>query len=224
MDGTEHRVLFREVLMFFPERGLLMKMKWLKHLAPYTLAITHFGMFWLYLGLLLAVTFEVTGRDLAMNFVPAIGNMPPAYVLANALWIWGAVILVLPPLVDGIMILVVLELFLIISGALSYWQPEHFWYKIGCRIILAVIVFAIVKLGGLLKSKDDKILLCGIEALGFGYALNSMLMLTMGSGFLAVSNWIKYKKTGLPILKPWTILNVAYFITGIIILVCQYAK
>lgn len=222
MNGTEHRVLFIVVLMFFPERGLPMKS--LKSLAPYTLAITHFGMAWLYLGLLIALIFEFSGQDLALNIVSAVGTMPPAYVLANALWIFGAIILIIPPLVDGIKILIVLEVFLGVSGGLSYWQPEIFWHKVACRIFFGILVFTYLWYAGLLNRKDYRILATGIELLGLGYAINSMELLTIGSTLLAISNWMAYKSSKQPILLPWTILNVAYSFTGMVILSCRYAS
>jgi len=212
----------------------------LKKLAPYTMAITHFGMAWLYLGLGIALAFEVSGNDLAMGWIPSVGHMPPAYVLANGLWIVGAAILILPPLIDDIEILVVLEVFLVISGFMSYWQPESLVVKIASRICMSLMAVGYLKWRGLLNDfkfpwsllnpafywrawniGDNRALAVGLEMLGIGYALSSMVMLTIGSAFLARSAWLGYRNTGKAIFKPWTTLNFAYTTAGVIIVYCQ---
>jgi hypothetical protein len=207
------------------------------------LPVTGFGMSLLIVGLIIATVFECTGRDLAAAYSGSFGKMPPAYVVANIFWTLGAIILIFPPAVAGFELLVVLEIFLTISGLMAFWQPESIFLKILSRISMSLLAVGYLKKRGLLPnfsfpwsllsprfyyeswtSGDNRALAVGLEMLGIGYALSSMFMLTLGSAYLVRSAWATWKKSHEPIFAAWTALNFAYTFSGIVILLARVAK
>lgn len=205
--------------------------------------LTGLGMALLGVGLLIAVIFETAGRDVTASYIGPIGKMPPAYVVANAFWTLGAIVLVFPPAMAGFELLVVLEIFLTVSGFMSYWQPESFVLKVVSRIGLSLAAVGYLKQRGLLqgftfpwsllnprfyyeawRTGDNRALAVGLEMLGIGYALGSMFMLTLGSAYLVRSSWVGWKETKQPIFAAWTGLNVAYTLTGVVIIAAQVTR
>lgn len=197
----------------------------------------------LVLGLLVAVVFETFGVDLAARYVGPVGKMPPVYVAANALWTLGAIILIIPPVMDGVEILVVLEIFLTASGFMAYWQPDAFWLKVASRVGVSLLAVGWLKYRGLLpdfnypsslvhprfyreawRTGDNRALAVGLELLGIGYALGSMTLLTVGSAYLVRSSWMGWRNLRKPIFMMWTGLNVAYTVAGVWILAVRILR
>lgn len=199
------------------------------------LVLAFTGMVILLGGLVLAFCHDVLGVDLLQGKIPPFGKMSPAFVGANTLWTIGAIILIVPPCIEGFYLLVVLEIFLTISGVLSFWQPEIYWLKLLVRLALSGAALYYLKRSGLvsdfefprslfkasfyfqaLKANDSHALVIGLELLGLGYAFNNMLLLTVGSLFLARSNWLTFVKTQKSMLLAWFGLNVSYTIVGLL--------
>ncbi len=198
------------------------------------------GMSLLVAGLVFALTLDVGGVDLAAGHVPPWKSMPPAYVVANLVWIVGAVLLIYPPLKSGFQLLVVLEVFLAASGLMAFWMPEQFWIKIMSRVGMSLAVVGYLKWRGLLsnisypwslvsprfyyrawRTGDNNALAVGIELLGIGYALSSMLMLTIGSAYLARGSWVTWRTDHQGIFLAWTGLNGLYVGSGIAIMIAD---
>lgn len=205
--------------------------------------VTAFGMVLLSAGLAVAVGFETTGIDVAEPYVEAVGSMPPAYVTANAFWTLGALVLIFPPAMAGFEMLVVLEIFLAVSGVMSYWQPESFAIKILSRVGMSLAAVGYLKARGMIegvkipwsllspafyvnawREGDNRALAVGLELLGVGYALSSMVLLTIGSAYLVRSSWVSWGQTKQPIFAAWTGLNTAYVAAGVVILLAQITQ
>lgn len=204
-------------------------------------AITALGMGFLAVGLCVALSYEILGVDLGARYVAALKAMPPAYVVANVFWALGALVLIIPPVLTGFELLVVLEVFLTISGVLAFWQPEEFALKIVSRVGMSLLVIGYLKHRKLVvgisfpwsllspsfyiqswQTGDNRALAVGIELLGIGYALASMECLTIGSAYLVRSAWVTYRQSREEIFLAWTGLNVAYTATGVLILLARY--
>ena len=211
------------------------------------LPLTAIGMLTLAMGCALALSFEILGRDIAQGYLPQWKTMPPAYVAANALWILGAVILIVPPAIEGFFLLLVLEMFSVISGLLSYWIPTDslgLTLKIIVRIALSLTALALVKRRGYLGSSfifpwsllDPRFyiaamreggigaLVVGLECLGFGYALNWSFFFTVGSLYLVRGAWVNWRKDRQPLFACWAALNALYSVTGIVILIARWLR
>jgi hypothetical protein len=202
--------------------------------------ITTIGMTLLGIGLVVAIVFETCGVDLAIHYVEAIGVMPPAYVVSNAFWILGAAVLIIPPIMAGFEMLVVLQIFLVVSGFMSFWQPESFALKVASRVGMSLLAVGYLKHRGLIQgftfpwsliqprfykeawvTGDNRALAAGLEMLGIGYALSSMTMFTLGSAYLVRSAWASWKGTGDSIFTAWVLINVAYVLTGVVIITAR---
>ena len=181
--------------------------------------------------------------DLASDYVPAFGKMPPAYVLANVIWTVGALVLIFPPLLTGFELLVVLEVFLVMSGVMSFWQPDHLALKILSRISLSLMVVGYIKWRGMLPgvsypwsllsprfysqafaTGDNRALAVGLEMLGVGYALGSVLMLTIGSLYLVRSSYAEWRRTEHPIFIAWMVVNVVYVTAGSAVVISNFIR
>ena len=203
-------------------------------------AFVVFGMFSLLAGLNIQSYAMLSSTSLSLDF-------------ATYFYIAGAVLLIVPPLIEMrtakrdedrefAKLLVVLEVFLVLSGILFFWKGDVL-AKVVVRIGASLMVTAYLKYGlkqlpefrwaffynPLLFAKyhwdcaSGKYgpaypLSLGIDWLGIGYAFLAFSFgkaaLLLGSSYLLISAWRGYRATGAGIPLAWTAVNVSYVCYG----------
>ena len=206
----------------------------------FVVLLTILGMVASVLGLVVIGTFEMGGPDIgAACGIPGVGGSAPAVVATNAIWGIGAALLVFSALLKRAELLVVLEVFAVISAAMSFWHPA-LGFKLLSRLGMSALAVLYLKRRKLLpgytffwpprawKDGDAAALALGLEMLGVGYALSpsniSMWLITLGCVFLTRSSWVAWKATQQWIFNAWVWLNAAYTLGGTVILIARAVR
>ena len=200
------------------------------------------GMLTLFLGLNIQLWAEMKGETRLL-------------VEASFLYVAGAFILIVPPVIDYFEaplpsdrqfaeLLIVLEVYLFLSGLLFFWNPEQGWLKVAVRIVTTFAVTGFLKdVAGhlrefrlwwlfspyhLLKYHFDVLigkrpnpayaLSLGVDWLGIGYVFLKhqfgAYAFSVGGLFLLISSYRGFTATRSGISFAWVMLNGAYLFYG----------
>lgn len=196
--------------------------------------VSAIGMMFLFLGLVQATLWEVS----ALNFAPeifAFGNGSKAMNFAMSCWVVGAVILIVPPAIEGLKLLVVLEVFLAVSTLMGFWTPRAMASKLVVRVLISIAILVYLKRQRfctftwqtvqklafwwtLVRKPNDNTFVLALELLGLGYALVSAELLTLGSLLLfwcSLYKWMGDRTKTIHLL--WAAINFGYVVSGVIV-------
>lgn len=196
--------------------------------------VTAIGMLILFLGLVQATLWEVKAFDFSPDLF-AFGSGVKAMNFAMSCWVVGAVILIVPPAIEGLKLLVVLEVFLAVSTLMGFWRPEVMSWKLGVRVLISLGIFGYLKWRQfctftwqdvqtptfwctLVRRPDNNTFVLALELLGLGYALVSAELLTLGSLLLfwcSLYKWMGDRTKTIHLL--WAAINFGYVVSGVIV-------